>query len=251
MNLEPRSRISRFRSHRRAVALVGLGAGLVAYGAAAEHLWGLPSGVDVAVLGLLVLPAFAAGVWVALPIARIASTRLVVAAAGAGVLALALTLVGAGSAANLAKLACFVLIGFAFVPLFEDLWWVVLVAVLVPWVDVWSVAVGPTRYVVEEQPGFFERISVALPTPGETATVNVGPPDVVFFALFLAAADRFGLRVAWTWLGMTACLAATLALVWTWDVSGLPALPAVCLGFLLPNADLLWRHVREAYAARV
>jgi hypothetical protein len=27
-------------------------------------------------------------------------------------------------------------------------------------------------------------------------------------------------------------------------VSGLPALPAICLGFLLPNADLLWRQFR-------
>jgi hypothetical protein len=74
--------------------------------------------------------------------------------------------------------------------------------------------------------------------------VNVGPPDIVFFALFLAAADRFRLRVAATWAAMTGCLAITLALVWWWDdVAGLPALPAVCLGFLAPNADLLWRDV--------
>ncbi len=46
-------------------------------------------------------------------------------------------------------------------------------------------------------------------------------------------------------------LGVTLVLVWTWDgIAGLPALPAVCLGFLLPNADLLWRNVREARAAR-
>ena len=118
---------------------------------------------------------------------------------------------------------------------------------LVPWVDIWSVAAGPTQYVVEERPGIFERIAVAFPSPGETASVNLGPPDVIFFSLFLAAAARFGLRVAPTWVGMTALLAATLVLVWSWDgVAGLPALPAVCLGFLLPNADLLWRDVRNA-----
>ncbi len=50
---------------------------------------------------------------------------------------------------------------------------------------------------------------------------------------------------------MTACLAATLALVWWWDdVAGLPALPAVCLGFLLPNADLLWRDVAPSAQPR-
>ncbi len=247
MNLEPRSRIG--RSHWRALALAVLGAALVAYGAVAEHLWGLPSGLDVAVHSLLVFPAFAAAIWVALPLARIPSVQLLVAAAVVALAAFGLTLIGAGSAANVSKLACYALLGYWFVSLFEELWWVALVAVLVPWVDVWSVAAGPTRYVVEEQPGFFERISVGFPNPGETATVNIGPPDVIFFALFLAAADRFGLRVGWTWLTMTGFLAATLALVWTWDVSGLPALPAVCLGFLLPNADLLWRNMRDARAA--
>jgi hypothetical protein len=74
----------------------------------------------------------------------------------------------------------------------------------------------------------------------------------VFFSLFLAAADRFGLRVAATWLGMCTCLAATLVLVWAWDgIAGLPALPAICLGFLVPNADLLWRDVRRARAGSI
>jgi hypothetical protein len=49
---------------------------------------------------------------------------------------------------------------------------------------------------------------------------------------------------------MTTMLALTLVLVWEWDVIGLPALPAICLGFLLPNADLLWRHVRDEWRAR-
>jgi hypothetical protein len=79
--------------------------------------------------------------------------------------------------------------------------------------------------------------------------VSIGPPDVLFFALFLAAADRFRLRVTATWIAMTACLAVTLALVWWWDdVAGLPALPAVCLGFLAPNADLLWQDLRRLRA---
>jgi hypothetical protein len=164
---------------------------------------------------------------------------------------LTLTLLDVDSAANVAKLACYGVLGFWFLTLFEELWWITLVAVLVPWVDIWSVAAGPTEYVVEEQPGLFERISVAFPNPGETATVNIGPPDILFFALFLAAADRFALRVAWTWIGMTGFLAGTLVLVWSWDdIAGLPALPAVCLGFLLPNADLVWQNVRGAIRGR-
>ena len=49
---------------------------------------------------------------------------------------------------------------------------------------------------------------------------------------------------------MTAFLSLTLLLVYYWDTSGLPALPAVCLGFLLPNLDLIWREARDAYTAR-
>jgi hypothetical protein len=234
-------------SRRRAAALGVLLVGLVVYGAAASRLPGLPSGVDVAFHAALVFPAFAAAIWLALPLARLGSLRLIVLALAASALALGLTLLDVDSAGNVAKLACFVLVGFAFLTLFEELWWLALVAVLVPWVDIWSVAAGPTEYVVEERPGIFEKIAVAFPTPGETATVNLGPPDVIFFSLFLAAAARFALRVPATWVGMTALLAATVVLVWSWDsVAGLPALPAVCLGFLLPNADLLWREVRRA-----
>jgi hypothetical protein len=237
-------------SRRRALALAGLLVVLVAYGALAGQLPELPADeLDVAFYALLVLPAFAAAIWLALPLARRETKVLVIAGVLAGSLALALSLLGVDSAANVAKLACYGLVGFAFLSLFEELWWITLVAVLVPWVDIWSVAAGPTEYVVEQRPGLFERVAIGFPTPGETAIVSIGPPDVIFFALFLAAADRFQLRVTATWIGMTACLAVTLALVWWWDdVAGLPALPAVCLGFLAPNADLLWRDARRLRA---
>jgi hypothetical protein len=237
-------------SRRRASALAALLAALVAYGAVAGRLPELPSDdLDVVFYTLLVLPAFAAAIWLALPAAHAGTRSLVLLAAGSGALAIALSLAGVDSASNVAKLACYGLAGFAFLSLFEELWWITLVAVLVPWVDIWSVAAGPTEYVVEERPGLFERIAVAFPSPGETVVVNIGPPDVVFFALFLAAADRFRLRVQATWIAMTGCLAVTLALVWWWDdVAGLPALPAVCLGFLAPNADLLWQDLRRVRA---
>ena len=232
---------------RRGVALAGLLALLVAYSAGAKHLPELASEhLDVAFYALVVLPAFAAAIWLALPLTG-ASTKMLAALAGAvGALAIVLALLDIDSAANVAKLACYALAGFAFLSLFEELWWITLVAVLVPWVDVWSVAAGPTEYVVEERPGLFQNVAIAFPSPGEAVIVNIGPPDILFFALFLAAAARFNLRVAATWVGMTACLAVTLALVWWWDdVAGLPALPAVCLGFLAPNCDLLWQDLRR------
>jgi hypothetical protein len=248
MDLDP---LSHFHRSWKAAALAALLVALVVYGAVAGRLPELPSGLDIAFHSVVVVPAFAATIWLALPLARSRRTVLLGAAAAAGLAALVLGLLDVDSAGNIAKLACYGLLGLWFLSLFDELWWIALVSVLVPWVDIWSVAFGPTRYVVEEQPGFFEQISVALPNLGEATEILIGPPDLLFFALFLAAADRFQLRVAWTWLAMTALLGATLVLIWTWDdIPGLPALPAVCLGFLLPNADLVWRSARDARRAR-
>ena len=43
---------------------------------------------------------------------------------------------------------------------------------------------------------------------------------------------------------MTGLLAATLIGTVVFDVRGLPALPAVCFGFLLPNADYALARTR-------
>jgi len=237
-------------SRRRALALATLTVALVVYGAVAVELPELPTTWDAVVVSLGVLPASTAWAWIALPLARAPWRHPIVLPVVAAGLALILRLAGFESAFNVAKLACFVLVGFALLWLFDALWWVALVAGLIPWLDVWSVAAGPTRYVVAERPGIIEHVSVGSAFPGEHMSIFLGPPDVIFFALFLAAAKRFGLRVACTWAAMTGFLALTLILVVEWDVAGLPALPAICLGFLLPNADLVWRNTRTALAER-
>jgi hypothetical protein len=217
-------------------------AGLAAWYGLAGSLPSLPDAWDVALVAALVLPATFLVVWLLLPLAR--ARRLLLGVAAAGVLAVLLDLAGFEAAFNVTKIVAFALFGFFFLQLFEALSWVVLVAVVIPWVDIASVYRGPTRVVVEEEPGIFERIAIAFSVPGEDAAARLGPPDVVFFALFLATADRFGLRVFATWLGMTGAISATLVATYAFDLNGLPALPAVALGFLVPNADLLWRVAR-------
>src|SRR5262249_23586644 len=69
---------------RRAAALGVLLVGLVAYGAVAGHLPELPSGVDVAFLAAVVFPAFAAAIWLALPLAQLRTVPLLVMALVAG-----------------------------------------------------------------------------------------------------------------------------------------------------------------------
>jgi hypothetical protein len=78
-------------------------------------------------------------------------------------------------------------------------------------------------------------------------SAGLGLSDVLFFALFLGAAARFGLRRRATWLALVCSLGLTTVLAVYADpfkTSGLPALPGVSLAFLLVNADLIWRRFR-------
>ncbi len=160
------------------------------------------------------------------------------------VLAALLTLAGADAAANFAKLFAVTAIGFWFLRWFETAAWVVLVAVIIPWVDAYSVWRGPTKHILAHQRELFTNLSFAFPIPGEHASANLGLPDLLFFSVFLAASARFRLRPGWTWLALTASFGTTMALVVAFDLTGLPALPLLSIAFLAPNADLLWRRIR-------
>ena len=218
---------------------------LVAWGAVASGLPGLSDRWDVILVAVLVFPATFLVVWLLLPLSG--ARGLLPVALAAGVLAALLDLAGLDSASNVTKVVAFTLFGFWFVQMLEALSWVLLIAAVIPWVDIASVYRGPTKVIVEQQPGTFERIAIAFPVP-ESGGARLGPPDVIFFALFLAATARFGLRPAATWIGMTAALSLTLVATYVLDLNGLPALPALSLGFVLPNADLLWRRLRDPRA---
>ncbi len=230
-------------SPRRGAALLAVVAALVAWNAGAGVVPGVGEWSDILIAALVLVPLTLAVPWLALPVRSMrATTTLSLLFVG---LAFVCDLAGLDALFNVAKLLALTTIGFLFMAVFEALSWIVLVAVLIPWVDALSVWRGPTDYVVSEQPGLFERVSIAFRLPGDDGSAHVGPPDILFFALFLSTTDRFGLRVRATWLTMVGLLALTLILTATFDVDGLPALPAIAFGFLLPNADLLWRAWRE------
>jgi hypothetical protein len=227
---------------RRIAALGALVAALAGYYAAAESLPELTTWADVAVLSLFLIPAVFALVYLVLPVWNAHGLLLLALALGA--LSAVLTTAELDVAANFVKAAAVTALGFWFLRYFENLTWVVLVAALVPWIDAISVWRGPTRHIVEEQEEVFTALSIAFPLPGEQASANLGLPDVLFFALFLAAAVRFGLRPVWTWVAMVLSFGATLALAVAFDAVGLPALPGLCIAFLAVNADLIWRRLR-------
>ena len=229
--------------HARSLSPAALVVGLAAYYAGSEALPGLATWWDVAVLALLLIPAVFALVYFALPLRQVQGLLLL--AAAFAVLAAALTAADLEALGNFAKLAAMTAVGFWFLTYFERLSWVALVAALVPWIDAVSVWRGPTRHIVTEQREVFTTLSFAFPVPGEHASANLGLPDLLFFALFLAATMRWGLRTRLTWLAMALSFGATMALAVATDAAGLPALPGLSIAFLLANGDLIWRAVRE------
>ena len=227
----------------RAAALLALLAALALYYAFHDRLWDASTWWDIAFISLVLIPACFGLVWLVLPFRG--ARGLLAVGIGLGVLAWACHVAGWNTAENFCKLFAVTAVGFAFLQYFETLSWVVLVALIIPWVDAYSVWRGPTKVIVTKHAHVFTNFSFAFPIPGETTAANLGLPDLLFFALFLAAAARFRLRTNLTWLLTTLSFGGTLALAVWRDLGGLPALPLLALGFLLANGDLLWTEIRR------
>ena len=67
--------------------------------------------------------------------------------------------------ANFAKLAAATAIAFWFLRYFESALWVALVALLIPFVDAYSVC-APTRHILDQRPEVFTAL-FSFPLPGE------------------------------------------------------------------------------------
>jgi hypothetical protein len=218
-------------------------AGVVAWDAVAPHLGRLSVWWEIAIIAAGVLPATLGLIYLALPLW---SHRRAI-AGGLVVLLLAAVVTwraDAHLASNFMKLGAYTCGGWLFLSLFEELSWVVIVAAIIPFVDAFSVAAGPTKDIVNHHAEVYSAVAVAFVAPGGAAA-GLGPPDILFFALFLATTVRWQLRPGWTWLAMTAMYSLTLVLANATNVNGLPALPFLSVGFLLANCDLLWRRFRR------
>ena len=227
----------------RAAALVVFAVAVITWDAAATHLQPLDLWPTVAIIAAAVLPATLGLIYLALPLW---SHRRAVLIGGVVFLAAAIVTweVGAHLASNFAKLGAYTCAGWAFLWLFEELSWVVIIAAIIPFVDALSVAAGPTHDIVHHHVEVYSAVAVAFVAPGGAAA-GLGPPDILFFALFLATTVRWQLRPGWTWLAMTGMYSLTLVLANATNVNGLPALPFLSFGFLLANGDLLWRRLRR------
>ena len=230
------------RTRLRVAAFVLLLAGVVTWDALAPHLDPVGLWPTVAIIAAGVLPATMGLIYLALPLwsnRRFVAIGLVVFLIAAVITWRA----DAHLASNFAKLAAYTCGGWLFLSLFEELSWVVIIALIIPFVDAFSVAAGPTKDIIHHHVEVYSAVAVAFVAPGGIAA-GLGPPDILFFALFLATTVRWQLRPGWTWLAMTGMYSLTLVLANATNASGLPALPFLSFGFLLANGDLLWRRLR-------
>jgi hypothetical protein len=196
-----------------------------------------------AVVAAAVLPGMLLLVLVALPLYT--WQWILVAAGVLALAALVFSVAGWGLAANFAKLGAATCAGWGFLRFFEELFWVVIIACVIPVVDAISVWRGPTHAITAHHFGVYTSVAIAFLAPGGGAAY-LGPPDVLFYALFLAAAARWRLRVGVTWVAVTAMYSLTLVIANAADLGGLPALPFLSFGFLAANADLLRKRLRRA-----
>jgi hypothetical protein len=224
----------------RAAALLALAVDLAVYYAFAHDLEAVSQWEGVAIVGLLVIPATFALVGLALP-AR-GSRWLVPATLLFAGLAAVFEVADLEAPASFMKLAAVTGAGWFFLRFFEEVSWIVLVAVLVIPIDIISVARGPTRTLIEDKPQVFDYLSIYLPVPA-SGIAQLGLPDVLFFALFLGAASRFGLRVWPTWVACTLSFTATLAISTAFELDGVPGLPLLAAAFIGVNADLLYQQI--------
>jgi hypothetical protein len=227
---------------RRVAAFVVAAAVVVTWFILAPHLAHIDLWPTILLISIVVLPGTLLLALIALPLWR--RRWLFPAAVVLALIAFGCAQAGWGLAGNFAKLWAAIFAGWAFIQLFEELSWVVLVATVIPLVDILSVYRGPTKTITEHHFHIYTSVAIAFLGP-DGAAAYLGPPDVLFYALFLAAAQRWNLRVVWTWVSMTGMYGLTMIIATAAHVGGLPALPFLSFGFLAPNADLLWRSIRS------
>jgi hypothetical protein len=216
-------------------------------------LWGFfsstlpapPVRANIMLSSALLLSLVAALVWGLLPLHAL-GRRLPLLTAAALPLAVLFVWLGWVPLANVAKVVAAAALGIWIAEELERLSWIVVVAVISAVVDIVSVAAGPTKAILGQGPVVVGYLTIGITWAGYTygeAFTGLGISDVIFLALYLGSARRFGLRVGWSAVAMVASFLVTIAAAMWW--TALPALPLLSVAFLAVNGDLLWRRLRR------
>ena len=218
---------------------------LTGYTVGSRFLPALSGAFEVLVPTLVVLSLAAALMYGLLP-ARSLGSRLLLIALLSLIAAVVFSRLDWVPVANLAKITLATSFGFWIIAQIEDLLVIVLVAAVSAAVDIFSVFAGPTKAIIESHPGALDYFGVMIAAFGysyDVAAALLGTSDFFFFAVYMAAAEAFGLRTVRTVVFMVLSVVATMAFsIWA---RALPELPLLALGFLAANGDLLWARRRE------
>ncbi len=234
---------------KRLAPTVVAGALIVLWGFLSSRLPAPPVRADIMLSSALVLSLVAVLVWGLLPLHAL-GRRLPLLTAAALPLAILFVWLGWAPLANVAKVVAAAALGIWIAEELEKLSWIVIVAVVSAAVDIVSVAAGPTKAILDQGPVVVGYFTVAVTWAGYTyseAYTGLGISDVIFLALYLGSARRFGLRVGWSAVAMVVSFLATFAAAMWW--TALPALPLLSVAFLAVNGDLLWRKLRRGRGA--
>ena len=148
----------------RVTAFVVVGVVVYAWFQVAPHLGRIGLWPAIVLVAVAIIPGTLALVLIALPLWD--RRWLWVAVIVLALLALVFTIADFGLAANFAKLWAAVFAGWAFLRLFERLSWVVLVAFVIPLVDIISVWKGPTHTITQHHFGVYTAVAIAFLVPG-------------------------------------------------------------------------------------
>jgi hypothetical protein len=234
---------------KRLAPALAAGVALVLWGYLSRYLPAPPIKLDIMLSSAVVLALLGLLVWGMLPL-RALGRRLPLIAAAALPLAILFVWLHLVPFANVAKIVAAGALGIWIAEEIEQLSWIVVVAAVSAVVDIVSVAVGPTKALLGKGPVVVGYFTIAVTWMGysyDEAYTGLGVSDVIFFALYLGAARRFGLRVGWSAVAMVASFLATIAAAMYW--TALPALPLLSVAFLAVNGDLIWRKVRRPAGA--
>jgi len=196
-------------------------------------------GADAATLaaGIPALMLLAACTLVLLPL-RDATAALALLALGAGMIAAALTEIGADAGANVGKALFAGAVGFLLVRVLATPAVVIAVPLFVSAVDIASVLDGPSAVLMRGESGVSDFLTFTIPALGGGRAGALAISDLIFCAFFAGCAWHYGLRRRTTAIALL--LALPLALVVAVLAGrGVATVPFLSAALLLPNLDLL------------
>lgn len=227
-------------------AAIGAGVLLVALGYGSRYLPRPPEDVNAILSATVSLVLIVIVVW-GMATLDTYGHRLLLGAAVILPFAMLMIAFGAVPLANLAKVLLASILGVWLAQSMATRNWILLVAVASSLADIVSVAVGPTRALLDHSPEMIGGFTVAMAWfgyPLDELYSAIGVSDFVFFALYVGAAHRFNLRESASAVAMV--LSIIMVLLAALSSGALPVLPMLGLFFVAANIDLFVGHVPVA-----